>query len=103
MTEQEILTKAIEKAITKGFDGRKFVDTELFYRLQDVGVYDVIFNHDFAKALWGEAELQGLDLVMADPDLFTGAKGATHYWRYHLQQMVISDDPIKYLGEHLDD
>lgn len=23
-------------------------------------------------------------------------------WKYYLQQMVIADDPIKYLGEHLD-
>jgi hypothetical protein len=24
-------------------------------------------------------------------------------WQFHLQQMVIANDPIKYLGEHLDD
>jgi hypothetical protein len=44
--------------------------------------------NDFAaaKALWG--------LAVDD---------ATHKnnWHYHLQQMVIADDPIQYLGEHI--
>lgn len=47
---------------------------------------NVIFNHDFAKALRGEKKII---VGMIEP------------WKYHLQQMVIADDPIKYLGENL--
>lgn len=35
-------------------------------------VRDVLFSHDFAKALWDDG------------------------WQYHLQQMVVADDPIDY-------
>lgn len=42
-----------------------------------------IFNHNFAKALFGE------------DSLIDHAPG--QLWRYHLQQSVISKDPITYL------
>lgn len=56
---------------------------------------DIIFNHNFAKALWGE-----------DNHTLNFPEGKIHMqsplWQYHLQQMVISENPIKYLGENLD-
>ncbi len=64
---------------------------------------ELIFNHDLAKALWGKEKqnyapiglLEGWD---DDDFLYDDIKET---WQYHLQQMVIADDPIKYLGENI--
>jgi len=59
----------------------------------------IIFNHDFAKALWGE------EFIPNGWVPFPGTGEAKEVmqvsWSVHLQQIVIADDPIKYLGEHL--
>jgi hypothetical protein len=99
MNSQEILTKAIEKAIANGwepstktmygFEYAKYGDGRVVVRVMDdlyMGMY--IFSHDFARALWGEWTMAGRN------------DGLPH-WKFHLQNMVIAEDPIKYLGEHL--
>lgn len=95
MTNQEILTKAIERAMANewspdnygtGIDKRFVLNHEM-----------IIFDQNFAKALWGD-----------DP---TGWKcehcglvsSFIPKWKVHLQQMVLADDPIQYLGEHLNE
>lgn len=100
-THQEILERAIQKAIDGGWNYESFgsVDhwlrknastkakAEIVYGNISGRKYEFIFNHEFAKALW--PELRDEYGVYSD-------------WRTHLAQMVISDDPIAYLGEHLD-
>lgn len=105
MTNQEILEKAIQKAIDGGwrpinawvspktnYEWREREDYGGYYILCKKYIHDkesesyesaeqLIFNHDFAKALW------------QDPDYGT--------WHHHLQNMVIAEDPIKYLGENV--
>jgi hypothetical protein len=95
MNKQEILTKAIEKALNNGWAGDVLsgdvTDDYSNYR-------NIIFNHDFAKALWGD------DLWwIAKP-----GKSGEHRqelqvpaWQIHLQQMVIAEDPIQYLEENI--
>lgn len=120
MSNQQILTKAIEKAIAggwKSFDSfrkteRFSVDNTLSVTIEDntaIGHYDyqtIIFNHDFAKALWGKEERHYPTQAELN-ESYRGAIAGELYnvtnkgWQYHLQQMVIADDPIKYLGEHL--
>ena len=118
MSNKEILEKAIQKAIDSGFNpGPSYstFDTEthqtqvmepkeylLYQLLKDITFrMAFIFNHDFAKALWGEVVTtenytgQGPDL---SPATYIIPKPA---WQYHLQQMVIAEDPIKYLGENI--
>lgn len=126
-----ILTKAISKAI----DGGWFVVANLcgFIVWTPISILDtlivledkdnhekrqynyqaVIFNHDFAKVLWGEEERVEPNSLPKDqrPGRFTGGglSGSPFEvitkmgWQRHLQAMVIADDPIKYLGEHLND
>lgn len=60
----------------------------------------VIYSHDFAKVLWGGKEVHHYDLV----DLDNGGTSTTvnkPIWQYHLQQMVIADNPIDYLMENM--
>lgn len=100
MTDQEILTKAIEKAMANGFSIPlvRDITPELYMRwlIQGVNSYQLIYNHDFAKALWGE------EIVTIDPQRNNQYIIAKSYrWHYHLQQMVIADDPIEYLGKNI--
>lgn len=53
----------------------------------------IVFNHDFAKALWGDK------LPEQAGDYYYNGPNENYLW--HLQQMVIADDPVKYLGEHI--
>lgn len=56
----------------------------------------VVYNHDFAKALWGE---HTETMTVQNNTLNVKQVIDMNGWRYHLQMMVIADDPIKYLGE----
>lgn len=107
MTNQQILEKAIRKAIDGGYD----YSTEPIMRHADTPkklaamllsnryyMYYLIFNHDFAKALWGEEPAYGWggDVIPAEPD-----ETAEPIWQYHLQQLVIADDVFKYLEANI--
>ena len=97
MTKQEILEKAIRKAIEGGFNESKIDEVEL-------GATGLVYRHDFAKALWGDELHQETFIVPKElSKRFAGTKDLDikPVWQYHLQQMVISDDPIKYLGDNL--
>lgn len=127
MNNQEILTKAIQKAIDSGWDIMDKYEANKFDVQQDVfqGNYvvgflqnddarevltntlhwsEIIFNHDFAKALWGTELIWNYELpsettaVLTNGQIFQRAE----CWQYHLMQMVIAADPLEYLGEHLD-
>lgn len=77
----------------------------------------IIFDVDFAKALWGEEVMiefkyengprKSMDFdtpfgsvtLGSEEDAFLdiGVKA----WKYHLQQTATADDRIKYLGENI--
>lgn len=123
MTNKEILERIIQKAIGNGWavfdhfdDGNselwELAETRngfflsLYTDLSEVRegrsviaeyhAYEIIFNHDFARALWGE------DIFIRPPEDFNNdsSRYTLPNWQYHLQQMVISEDPIKYLEEN---
>lgn len=104
MTRQEVLEKAIQKAIDGGWaaDSEGYTPDNLAkYMLSDslnnsgYALETIIFNHDFAKALWGDSKPTATrtdNTILLD----------YHYgWDHHLQQMVIAEDPIKYLEDNL--
>lgn len=118
MTNQEILTKAIQKAINGGWaphnDERPWTvnDVLSWYMLLNVSrVWNednwkkFIFSHDFAKALWPENKCT-CGAISTEPHRVFRGKFTIHSpgndWRHYLREMVIAGDPIKYLGEHLD-
>ena len=83
MTDQEILQKAIEKAVSNGAPFHHSLVAMREDGLSDINLmarahYQIIFSHDFAKALWGD-----------------------NCWEYHLTQMVLEPDPIKYLEKFI--
>ena len=115
MTNKEILEKAVQKAIDGGWNPPKWVvwavvggegiepytfetgDEGYSVGWHDydefVSLKDIIFNHDFAKALWGNEMIECYHAK--------DVKCRMTAWAYHLQQMVIADDPIEYLGENI--
>ncbi len=118
---QQILEKAIQKAIDNGweypfgancYEINKYVKARaeviafgLRQEWQDTdspghleghwSIPELIYNHEFAKSLWGDkpiatSEVNSLKVWVA-----------SRAWQYHLIMMVVSDDPIKYLGENI--
>jgi hypothetical protein len=117
MTNQEILTKAVEKAIKNGYGHYNSKDrdesTQSHNRIVSynyagsITVKDFaksgaliyteqlsLFDPDFAKALWGESLLKATLWDVQETHELPA-------WQLHLMLMVIADDPIQYLGEHL--
>lgn len=105
MSNKEILEKAIQKAIEGGWKvdyDKDFILAEMQEGQFGHDIYN-IFNHDFAKTLWGEEEDFRLQ-----PSLYSGGNGGYYgvefdgkAWEFHLMEMVISEDPIKYLGDNI--
>lgn len=111
MTNQEILEKAIRKAIDGGWkatltianNGHVNLDADnlhlAFYQDYEGEHSNIIFNHGFAKALWG-AEPKDIYLRFKHSDGLHDTFQLPMYL-FHLQQMVIDVDPIKYLGDNI--
>lgn len=124
MTNRDILEKAIHKAIDGGYkpDGIENVSNykptirngQAWVRwFNDDGqevIQDaehIIYNQVFAKSLWGEPYMMSPKEIKdagyrgsLGGGMIDLQKGAG--WQKHLQAMVVADDPIQYLGEHLD-
>ena len=113
MTNEEILKSAIRKAQERGgwvfrirYDDssvKEFSDDALLnqcrFMISEGIHYRVIFSHNFAKAFWGDDEISVDDIA---PYALQNSEGNNIWgtfiaWQYHLQQMVLSDDPIEYL------
>lgn len=65
-----------------------------------IPLYEIMFNHDFAKALWGIGELDEPTKLYYHTSNTTGFATTVNRWQHHLQQMAASDDPIAYLVEN---
>lgn len=118
MTDREILEKAIQKAIDYGWeapaknfhvsDWDENKGAKLDNSLVRYGIWfdtdkafgsiyhwqDIIYTHVFAKALWGQCS-QWYEPMLGDHRI------PMNGYEFHLQWMVIDDNPIQYLGESL--
>lgn len=106
MTDAEILQKAKIKAQNNGWWPK--VDTTAWCAME------VIFSHDFAKAFWGkEVEAQTIKYqqdmeTISENGEVRNTLGEVRFstisvkgWQYHLQQMVLEENPVKYLEKFL--
>ena len=91
MTNEEILKKAIKQAENNGYN---FPFSWEALNLSDtlLGEYrwypSIIFSHSFAKAFWKK-------------DVIIKGTGTIYDWCYYLQQMVLEEEPLKYLERFL--
>jgi len=114
MTNKDILYQAILKAEQNGF--KEHLNLLPFIKTQEpenlvktifLGQFrNIIFNHNFAKAFFGEFK--------GDGKLFEDGERFSHFnengwpvvdrdWRYHLPIMVMEKEPLKYLEKFLKD
>ena len=103
MKNEQILKKAIEKAMSNGYKNDSVIkhDGSIEWLKRDETISEssmgcqislnlytrIIFSHSFAKAFWGKGK----------PDTRTGEE----LWQYNLQQMVLEEEPLKYLQKFL--
>ena len=96
MKNEEILKRAIEKARKNGYGKlTDFSQHDYSYWSSFTRYYGTIFKHSFAKAFWG---------IKWDSDSLAKQTCNDKYkapWRYHLQQMVLEKEPLKYLEKYL--
>lgn len=93
----EILEKAIKKAEKNGyipnfnwtFEKGKIIDNKNYY--------SIIFNHEFCKALWGE-EIAFLPFSEIHKHIGENCI----LWKWHIKQMVVSENAIEYLDKNMD-
>lgn len=93
MSDKEILEKAIQKAIDGGW-----VISNAALLGEIASTRDILFNHEFAKALFGTEN--PYEISRTEDGLHTHTFGGPA-WQFHLQQMVIAEDPIAYLGVNI--
>jgi len=126
---KRILVKAVSFAKMNGFniDDSFFTDVETEDQLFDGmnNYYNVIFDHEFARAFWKED--LGIDLLMDDHpegeipdsvDLVATLREGNHpiagiflndssiripLWQYNSAQMVLSEDPLMYIKATLEE
>jgi hypothetical protein len=103
MTNKQILNKAFEKAKRNGWkteitnpiptrrEGKRHGRKLYFY---------IIFSHDFAKAFWGE-EINKCSGDKYHLSCCGGCGILEEGWQYHLTEMVLEKDPLKYLEQFL--
>lgn len=123
MTTKDKLQKLIEKAVEGGW---KPIDAEILgvrvveatpriyvtieCKIKTITSYfddeteagrmyigEIIFNHDFAKALFGEESKWVVTSVAHFDRSMTAHNKIVSNAEHHLQQAVISEDPISYL------
>lgn len=122
MSDSEILDKAVKKAIKSGWTPRVGLvafrsdqdsnSRNVEYIPIDYRIEALIFNHEFSRALWGEETYADIYVDPADNELditlvrfywSDPERIELPLWKLRLMEMSISNDPIKYIGEHLND
>ncbi len=95
MTNEQILKKAIEKAVENGYNlwipkHEEPLDDYMDFLYDDKEYFKIIFSHEFAEAFWpGEIYETA------------GSKAKTPVFLFELASMVKEKDPIKYLEQFL--
>ena len=122
MDQAEILKKALDKAIKNGWEfmGYKNWDeylvashfegqakdqittvalwwTKKVHHMEKIRWEVIVYRHDFAKAFWNEEKCQ--TCIKEKVPIKRNCRLNT--WKTHLKEMVVEEEPIKYLGKFL--
>jgi hypothetical protein len=126
MTRLELLTIVVGRARSNGFEFRRWytsrldlpwISAEAALTLLDQQrrYYALLFSHDFANAFWKAGEeitfsvpAQTFQRPMPDGTLktiqrksFMRRSARRDAWRYHLREMALAEDPLRYLRKYL--
>lgn len=126
MTRFQLLQLLIGQARANGFEFRKWYTSHLGLPWQhshhaiemlsaEKRYYVLLFSHEFASSFWKGGELmtfqvpsQTFQRRMADGTVGTVKRKAytrrntrEDAWRYHLREMAVSDEPLRYMRRFL--
>jgi hypothetical protein len=126
MTRLDLLKILIGQARSNGFDFRQWFTTSLrlpwesqqaaFHTIDTQRrYYALLFNHDFAQAFWKAGQTitfqvaaQTFKRTMPDGSVrvverkpFMRRTGRRDAWRYHLREMALSEEPLRYMRRYL--
>jgi len=126
MTRLELLTIVVGRARSNGFELRRWYTTRLELPWinaeaalalldQQRRYYALLFSHDFASSFWRAGEditfsvpSHSFQRTMPDGSIKTVARksftrrSARHdAWRYHLREMALAEEPLRYLRKYL--
>jgi hypothetical protein len=126
MTRLDLLKILISQARNNGFDFKRWFTTCLRLPWEDRHAalnivesqrryYALLFHHDFARAFWKSGETitfqmpaQTFQRTMADGSIrtverkpFLRRSGRPDPWRYHLSQMALAEEPLRYMRKYL--
>lgn len=115
MTDKRILEVAVMRAISHGCP-YSFVEITMDEWIEHKYYYSAIFDHEFAKAFWGEKDvccldgLKRVDWLEAHRAEYGSRSDRERAWKYqwkckcyeyHLKKMVVEKEPLKYLEKFL--
>ena len=126
MTRYELLQLLIAQARSNGFSFRRWYTSRLELSWENTSeatkilseqrrYYALLFSKDFAETFWKAGTLMALQLPsqsferrMADGTIrtvyrrgFTRRLTRPDAWRYHLRQMAIAEEPLRYMRRFL--
>jgi len=100
MMNEQILKLAIQKALDNGWRPLP-KNIEPNYGNIMANWYNLpiafVFSHSFAKAFWGEEEVE----FQTEEGRVAKIIDYQIAWRFHLQQMVLEEQPLKYIEKWL--
>jgi hypothetical protein len=93
----DVLSKSLDKAKQKGYKSSFDFTYEKGRIIDGKTYYAIIFDKDFCKAIWSDEKtflsFSGLHQHLGENVVL---------WKWHLRNMVVSDNPIKYLEDNLE-
>lgn len=126
MTRLELLKIVIGRAHANGFEFRRWYTNRLGLPWISVPAalellhaqrryYALLFSHEFAMAFWKAGEditfqvpaqsfqrhnAKG-EIVTITRKPYTRRSGRRDAWRYHLREMALADEPLRYIRKYL--
>ena len=103
MNNETILKQAIEKAVHNGYEPeeRETQNVTVSHYYDSKEWYADIFSHDFAKAFWKDEPRKMYLVKTEDVGIGSVTVDGGEAWKAHLQQMVLEEEPLKYLEKFL--
>lgn len=126
MTRFDLLRIVVSQAKENGFAFRKWfqahIHPEWTTTQEAIGIlsrenrhYALLFSHDFARAFWNKGaqmtfivpsasytrrNAQG-EIITVERKAFTRRTVKPNVWKYHLRQMAVAEDPLRYIRRFL--
>lgn len=92
----DILEKAIKKAEKNEYNPKNNWMFEKGRLIDGLNYYSIIFDHNFCKSIWGE-EVAFLPFSETHKNIGENCV----LWKWHIKQMVLSENPIEYLDKNI--